>query len=57
MMNNVATKSDKLEEEKTDEAYDIKHVIDSVSPEISRRLRKEFGELVEEFQDVFSKNQ
>ena len=50
-------KSEVMGREKLDPAYDLKYVIDSVSPEIPLKLKKQFGDLVNEFEDVFSKNQ
>ena len=50
-------KSEVMGREKLDPAYDLKYVIDSVSPEIPLKLKKKFGDLVNEFEDVFSKNQ
>ena len=40
-----------------DEFYDLKHVIDLVSPAVPLKERQKFAELVQKFTDVFSKNQ
>ena len=57
VLNNVVAKSTQTKQKELDKSYDLKHVTDSVSPEIPLKLRQKFAQLVHEFEDVFSKDQ
>ena len=56
-LNHIVSPPTKSKTSEIDESYDLKHVIDSISPAIPIKMRHKFAELVQLFADVFSKNQ
>ena len=54
-LNHIVSPPPKSKTIEIDESYDLKHVIDSISPAIP--VWNKFAELVQQFADVFSKNQ
>ena len=56
-LNHIGSAPPRPKTNEVDESYDLKHVIDSISPAIPIKMRHKFAELLREFADFFSKNQ
>ena len=52
-LNHIVSAPPKPKTNEVDESYELKHVIDSISPAITIKMRHKFAELVQEFADVF----
>ena len=57
VLNHITSAPPKSKTNEVDESYDLRHVIDSISPAIPIKMRHKFAELVQDFADFFSKNQ
>ena len=56
-LNHIVSAPPKSKPNEVDESYELKHVIDSISPAIPIKMRQKVAELEQEFAVVFSKNQ